>query len=221
MARIEERGQVREIPVEQLKVNDIVLVRSGDRIPSDGHVIDGQSEVDEAPITGEFMPVAKSTGDLVYAGSVNGHGALRVRLTHTAADNTIARIIHLVEEAQDSKAPTARFIDHFAAYYTPAAMAVAALVMVLPPLLLGAEWHTWLYRGLAVLLIACPCALVISTPAAIASALAAGARHGLLIKGGAALEMLGKVRTIAFDKTGTLTIGRPASPTSYRSTAAR
>ena len=209
VARIEEDEQVREIPVQQLKVNDVVLVRSGDRIPSDGHVIDGQSEVNEAPITGESMAVAKSTGDLVYAGSVNGHGALRVRLTHTAADNTIARIIHLIEEAQDSKAPTARFIDDFALYYTPAAMAAASLVMVLPPLLLGADWYTWLYRGLAVLLISCPCALVISTPAAIASALAAGARHGLLIKGGAALETLGKVRTIAFDKTGTLTIGRP------------
>ena len=209
VARIEEHGQVREMPVNQLKVNDVVLVRSGDRIPSDGHIVDGQSEVNEAPITGDSMPVAKGTGDLVYAGSINGHGALRVRLTHTVADNTIARIIHLVEEAQGSKAPTARFIDHFASYYTPAAMAAAGLVMVLPPLLLGAEWHTWLYRGLAVLLIACPCALVISTPAAIASALASGARHGLLIKGGAALEMLGKVRTIAFDKTGTLTMGRP------------
>jgi Cd2+/Zn2+-exporting ATPase len=172
-------------------------------------VIDGQSEVNEAPITGESVLVAKGTGDPVYAGSINGHGALRVRLTHTAYDNTIARIIHMVEEAQESKAPTARFIDRFAAYYTPAAMAAAALVMIVPPLLFGADWHTWLYRGLAVLLIACPCALVISTPAAIASALASAARHGLLIKGGAALEMLGKVRTIAFDKTGTLTVGRP------------
>ena len=209
VARVEEHGQVREIAVGQLKVNDIVLVRSGDQIPSDGRVVDGQSEVNEAPITGESTLVAKGTGDLVYAGSINGHGALSIRLTHTAADNTIARIIHLVEEAQDSKAPTARFIDRLAAYYTPVAMAAAAIVMVLPPLILGAEWYTWLYRGLATLLIACPCALVISTPAAIASALASGARHGLLIKGGAALEMLGKVRTIAFDKTGTLTIGRP------------
>src|SRR3546814_622768 len=125
------------------------------------------------------------------------------------SDNTIARIIHLVEEAQGSKAPTARFIDRFSAYYTPAAMLVAALIIVVPPLVLGADWSTWIYRGLATLLIACPCALVISTPAAIASGLAAGARRGLLVKGGAALETLGKVRTVAFDKTGTLTVGRP------------
>jgi len=208
-ARIEDQGAVREISVEQLKVGDVVLVRPGDRMPSDGDIIDGQSEIDEALVTGESVPVAKAIGDPVYAGSINGHGVLRVRLTHTANDNTISRIIHMVEEAQESKAPTARFIDRFAVYYTPAAMTAAALVMILPPLLLGADWYTWLYRGLAILLIACPCALVISTPAAIASALASGARHGLLIKGGAALEMLGKVRTIAFDKTGTLTIGRP------------
>jgi len=208
-ARIEEAGQIRDIAVEQLKVGDVVLVRPGDRVPSDGEVIDGQSELDQSPITGESVPIAKAVGDQVFAGSINGRGGLRIRLTHTTNDNTISRIIHMVEEAQESKAPTARFIDHFAAYYTPAAMATAALVMVLPPLMLGADWYTWLYRGLAVLLIACPCALVISTPAAIASALASGARHGLLIKGGAALEMLGKVRTIAFDKTGTLTVGCP------------
>ncbi len=190
-------------------MGDIAVVRPGDRVPSDGDVIEGQSEVDEAPVTGESVPVAKGVGDQVYAGSINANGMLRVRLTHTAADNTIARIIHLVEEAQGSKAPTARFIDRFSAYYTPAAMAVAALIIVGPPLVCGADWYTWIYRGLATLLIACPCALVISTPAAIASGLASGARRGLLIKGGAALETLGKVRTIAFDKTGTLTIGKP------------
>jgi Zn2+/Cd2+-exporting ATPase len=134
---------------------------------------------------------------------------LRVRTTHTAQDNTIARIIHLVEQAQGSKAPTARFIDRFSTYYTPAAIAAAALAVILPPLLFGANWATWIYRGLAILLIACPCALVISTPAAIASGLAAGARRGLLIKGGAALEILGRVATVAFDKTGTLTLGEP------------
>lgn len=209
VARLEEAGQAREIPVEELRVGDIVVVRPGDRVPSDGEVIDGQSEVDEAPVTGESVPVAKSVGDQVYAGSINANGMLRVRITHSAADNTIARIIHLVEEAQGSKAPTARFIDRFSAYYTPAAMVTAALIVVIPPLIFAADWYTWIYRGLATLLIACPCALVISTPAAIASALAAGARRGLLIKGGAALETIGKVRTIAFDKTGTLTIGRP------------
>jgi len=208
-ARIEEAGQVREVPVERLRVGDIVVVRPGDRVASDGEVIEGQSEVDEAPVTGESVPIAKGVGDQVYAGSINANGMLRVRLTHTVADNTIARIIHLVEEAQGSKAPTARFIDRFAAYYTPAAMAMAALIIIGPPLVAGADWYTWIYRGLATLLIACPCALVISTPAAIASGLASGARRGLLIKGGAALEMLGKVRTIAFDKTGTLTIGKP------------
>src|SRR5690606_28789206 len=151
----------------------------------------------------------KDAGHTVFAGSVNGNGMLRVRITRTAADNTIARIIHLVEEAQQAKAPTARFIDRFAARYTPAAMVVAALIAIGPPLFVGAEWQTWVYRGLATLLIACPCAMVISTPAAIASGLAAGARRGLLIKGGAALESLGHIKTVAFDKTGTLTRGRP------------
>ncbi|WP_235939555.1 heavy metal translocating P-type ATPase [Bradyrhizobium hipponense] len=208
-ARIEEAGQIREVPVERLCLGEIAVVRPGDRVPSDGEVIEGQSEVDEAPVTGESVPVAKGVGDQVYAGSINANGALRLRLTHTATDNTIARIIHLVEEAQGSRAPTARFIDRFSATYTPAAMAVAALIIVGPPLFAGADWYTWIYRGLATLLIACPCALVISTPSAIASGLAAGARRGLLIKGGAALETLGKVKTIAFDKTGTLTVGKP------------
>jgi Cd2+/Zn2+-exporting ATPase len=185
------------------------VVRPGDRIASDGTVIDGTSEVDEAPVTGESVPVTKEVGAAVYAGSINAHGELRVRMTRTTADNTIARIIHMVEEAQASKAPMARFIDRFSIWYTPAAMVAALLIVVIPPLAFGQDWSTWIYRGLATLLIACPCALVISTPAAIASALAAGARRGLLIKGGAALETLGKVRMVAFDKTGTLTLGRP------------
>ncbi len=202
-------GALDTVPVANLIVGDVVLVRPGDRIPSDGTVLEGTSEVDEAPVTGESVPVTKEPGGTVYAGSVNANGALHIAITRTAADNTIARIIHLVEEAQGSKAPTARFIDRFSRWYTPAAMVVSALVVVLPPLLAGADWSTWIYRGLAVLLIACPCALVISTPAAIASGLARGAQRGLLIKGGAALEMLGKVRTMAFDKTGTLTRGQP------------
>ncbi len=185
------------------------MVRAGDRVPSDGVVVEGQSEVDEAPVTGESVPVAKAPGSAVYAGSINAQGTLQVEITSTAADNTLARIIHLVEEAQATKAPTARLIDRLSRWYTPCAMVASALVVVGPPLLLGADWLTWIYRGLALLLIACPCALVISTPAAIASGLATGARHGLLIKGGAALEMLAKVRTVAFDKTGTLTTGRP------------
>ena len=205
-ARIEDAGQLREVPIERLRVGDIVLVRPGDRVPSDGEVIEGQSEIDEGPVTGESVPIAKAVGNQVYAGSINANGMLRVRLTHTAADNTLARIIHLVEQAQGSKAPTARFIDRFSVYYTPAAMIVAALIMVVPPLVVGADWYTWIYRGLATLLIACPCALVISTPAAIAAGLASGARRGLLIKGGAALETLGRVKTIAFDKTGTIVL---------------
>lgn len=205
----ESGSAIDKVPVAELQVGDIVVVRPGDRVPSDGIVIDGTSEVDEAPVTGESVPVAKEAGASVYAGSINAHGELRVRISRTAADNTIARIIHMVEEAQASKAPMARFIDRFSAWYTPAAMAAALLIVVVPPLVFGQDWSTWIYRGLATLLIACPCALVISTPAAIASGLAAGARRGLLVKGGGALETLGRVKTVAFDKTGTLTLGRP------------
>lgn len=207
--RLGPLGQTESLPVEALAIDDRVVVRPGDRIPSDGMVEDGSSEVNEAPVTGESVPILKEPGAKVFAGSINANGELRVRITHVAADNTIARIIHMVEEAQESKAPTARMIDRFSKYYTPSAMIVAALIIVGPPLAFGADWMTWIYRGLATLLIACPCALVISTPAAIASGLAAGARQGLLIKGGAALETLGKVVTVAFDKTGTLTRGRP------------
>ncbi|MDQ8729076.1 heavy metal translocating P-type ATPase [Bradyrhizobium sp. LHD-71] len=205
----ERSGTIEKVAAEELKVGDIVVVRPGDRIPSDGEVIDGASDVDEAPVTGESVPVLKEPGAKVYAGSINANAELRLRISHVAADNTIARIIHMVEEAQESKAPTARMIDHFSRWYTPAAMLIALMVIIVPPLVFGGDWMTWIYRGLAVLLIACPCALVISTPAAIASGLAAGARRGLLIKGGAALETLGKVKTVAFDKTGTLTRGRP------------
>jgi Cd2+/Zn2+-exporting ATPase len=208
-ARRQIGSNVETVPVGDLVVGDAVIVRPGDRVPSDGTVIEGVSEVNEAPVTGESVPVSKEPGSTVYAGSINANGELRVEIIRTAADNTIARIVHMVEEAQGSKAPTARFIDRFSRWYTPAAMAVSALVVLVPPLLFGADWFTWVYRGLAVLLIACPCALVISTPAAIASGLASGARRGLLIKGGAALETLGKVRTVAFDKTGTLTLGHP------------
>ena len=206
---VEADGSIREVPAASLAIGQVVVVRPGDRVPADGVVTDGSSSLDESPITGESVPKPKEVGDLVYAGSVNADGALQVRVTRTAADNTVARILHLVEEAQASKSPTARFIDRFSAVYTPIAFAFAAAVAVLPPLLLGADWGTWVYRGLALLLIACPCALVLSTPAAIASGLAAGARRGLLVKGGAALEVIGRVRTVAFDKTGTLTAGRP------------
>lgn len=207
--RVTTSGTTETVPVEALAIGDRVAVRPGDRIPSDGVVEQGSSEVNEAPVTGESVPVLKGAGAKVYAGAINANGELKVRITHVAADNTIARIIHMVEVAQESKAPTARMIDRFSRWYTPGAMAVAALIMIVPPLLFGGDWLTWVYRGLATLLIACPCALVISTPAAIASGLAAGARQGLLIKGGAALEALGRVATVAFDKTGTLTRGHP------------
>ena len=202
-------GAIREVPAASLAIGQVVVVRPGDRVPADGVITDGASSLDESPITGESVPKPKEVGDPVFAGSVNADGALQVRVTKTAADNTVARILHLVEEAQASKSPTARFIDRFSAVYTPIAFAFAAAVAIVPPLLLGADWGTWVYRGLALLLIACPCALVLSTPAAIASGLAAGARRGLLVKGGAALEVIGRVRTVAFDKTGTLTAGRP------------
>jgi len=202
-------GQVTEIAAEALAVGDITLVRPGDRMPADGIVVSGEGAVDEAPVTGESVPRHKGPDDLVYAGTVNQEGALRVRVTAAAADNTIARIISLVEEAQESKAPTERFIDRFSKYYTPGVMVVSALVAILPPLLFGASWSEWVYKGLAILLIGCPCALVISTPAAIAAALSAGARQGLLMKGGVVLEQLGKINMVALDKTGTLTRGRP------------
>ena len=208
-ALLVEGGTAREVPAASLKLGDLVLVRPGDRVSADGEVVEGESEVDESPVTGESVPVPKAEGARVFAGSVNASGALQVRVTRPAADNTIARIIRLVEEAQEARAPTARFIERFSAVYTPIAVAVAALVAVAPPLFLGADWGTWIYRGLALLLVACPCALVLSTPAAIASGLAVGARRGLLVKGGGALETIGRVRTVAFDKTGTLTEGRP------------
>ena len=199
----------REVPASRLAIGQVVLVRPGDRVPADGEVVEGESDVDESPVTGESVPVPKRAGSPVFAGGINATGALRVRVTRTAADNTIARIIHLVEEAQASKSPTARWIERFSARYTPAVIGVAVLTVLVPPLAFGADWHSWIYRGLALLLIGCPCALVLSTPAAIASGIAAGARRGLLIKGGVALEAIGRVRTIAFDKTGTLTEGRP------------
>jgi len=208
-AWLEEGDQTREVPAESVAVGAIILVRPGDRIPADGVIVSGESAIDEAPITGESIPVRKGVDAKVFAGAINGDAALRVRVSAAAADNTIARVVKLVEEAQESKAPTERFIDRFSRYYTPAVVAVAALVAIVPPLLFGGVWAGWVYKGLAILLIGCPCALVISTPAAIAASLSAGARRGLLLKGGAVLENLGKITAVAFDKTGTLTEGAP------------
>jgi Cd2+/Zn2+-exporting ATPase len=208
-ALLERDGTTEEIQAETLTVGSTILIRPGDRVPADGVIVSGESAIDEAPVTGESVPKRKGVEDPVFAGTINGDGAIRVRVTAAAQDNTIARIVRLVEEAQESKAPTERFIDRFSRYYTPAVLVVGALVAIVPPLLFGAAWGEWVYKGLAILLIGCPCALVISTPAAIAAGLSAGARRGLLIKGGAVLENLGKITMAAFDKTGTLTEGKP------------
>lgn len=208
-ALLEEEGKTRETPADSLTAGATILVRPGDRIPADGVIVSGESAIDEAPVTGESVPVRKGADAIVFAGTVNGDAALRIRVTAAAADNTIARVVRLVEEAQESKAPTERFIDRFSRYYTPGVVMVGALVAVIPPLLLGGIWSEWIYKGLAILLIGCPCALVISTPAAIAASLSAGARIGLLMKGGVVLENLGKITAVALDKTGTLTAGKP------------
>lgn len=208
-ALLEESGRTREVRAEGLAVGATILVRPGDRIPADGVIVSGEGAIDEGLVTGESIPVRKGVDGRVFAGTVNGDAVLRISVTAAAADNTIARVVKLVEEAQESKAPTERFIDRFSRYYTPGAVVVAALVAIVPPLLFGGDWAAWVYKGLAILLISCPCALVISTPAAIAASLSAGARRGLLLKGGAVLESLGKITAVAFDKTGTLTEGKP------------
>ncbi|RJT28170.1 cadmium-translocating P-type ATPase [Mesorhizobium waimense] len=208
-AFLEEDGQTRAVAADSLRVGSMIMVRPGDRIPADGEILEGSSSIDEAPVTGESLPKRKSVGDTVFAGTINADAVLRIRVTAAAADNTIARVVKLVEEAQASKAPTERFIDRFSKIYTPGVLVVGALVAVVPPLLFGQSWSEWVYKGLAVLLIGCPCALVVSTPAAIAAGLSAGARRGLLLKGGAVLEGLRKITAIALDKTGTLTEGKP------------
>jgi Zn2+/Cd2+-exporting ATPase len=202
-------GGTKEVPADALRVGTTILVRPGDRIPADGDILSGEGGVDEAPVTGESTPKTKVPGDPVFAGTVNLDGALRVKVTAAAEDNTIARVVRLVEEAQEAKAPTERVIERFARFYTPAVMIVALLVAVVPPLVFSGSWSEWIYKGLATLLIGCPCALVISTPAAVAAGLSAGARRGLLMKGGAVLEQVGRVTIAAFDKTGTLTVGKP------------
>mgnify|MGYP001272593990 CR=1 FL=1 len=208
-AQLVTGDSTREVPAASLSVGQTVLVRPGDRIPADGEIVDGTSGVDESPVTGESVPKTRGPGDSVFAGSINTEAALRVKVTKGPEDNTIARIIRLVEEAEEARAPTERFIDRFSRWYMPAIVAMAALVVLVPPLAFGQPWDTWVYRGLALLLIGCPCALVISVPASIASAMSTGARRGLLMKGGAVIEAAAKVDVVTFDKTGTLTHGRP------------
>ncbi|MCB1245267.1 MAG: heavy metal translocating P-type ATPase [Verrucomicrobiales bacterium] len=202
-------GNAREVPVSSVAPGQTVLVRSGQRVPLDGVVTDGASAVNQAPITGESVPVDKTAGDPVFAGTINGEGSLVVRVSKAAGDSTLARIIRLVEEAEGQKAPTQKFVDRFARYYTPAVFVLAVLVALLPPLLAGGSWSVWGYRALVLLVIACPCALVIATPVSIVSGLTALARRGVLIKGGAFLEAVGKLRALAVDKTGTITQGQP------------
>lgn len=208
-ALVKRNGHAVGVPVEAVEVGEVIVTRPGEKFPLDGEVVAGSSAVNQAPITGESLPVEKSVGDTVFAGSLNGHGALEVKVTRLIQDTTLARIIRMVEEAQEQRAPSQRFVDRFARYYTPAVLIGAVLVMSLPPLLFAQPFGVWFYRALVMLVIACPCALVISTPVAVVSGLASAARQGVLIKGGIYLEQAGNLKVIAFDKTGTLTKGTP------------
>jgi Cd2+/Zn2+-exporting ATPase len=209
-AIVRRDGVEAPIAVEEIAPGDTVLVRPGDKIAVDGVVGAGESDVNEAPITGESLPVGKTPGDEVYAGTINGRGALEVQVTRVGRDTRAARIIHLVEVAQAQRAPVQTFVDRFARVYTPIVIGLAVAVAVLPPLVAGAPFSPWVYRALVLLVIACPCALVISTPVSLVAALSAAARSGVLIKGGAHLERLAAARVVAFDKTGTLTYGELA-----------
>ncbi len=213
MALVRRGSGSEEIPAAEVRVDDVLMLKPGDRLPVDGIILSGESAFDESPVTGESRPIEKGPGDPVFAGTINGTGAIDVRASRRASDSTIARIIHLVEHAQRQRAPVQTFVDRFARRYTPAVVVLALLLVAVGPLVThgvagwSAGFGTWTYRALALLVVACPCALVISTPVAIVSALTAAARAGVLIKGGAHLERLGGIRSVAFDKTGTLTHG--------------
>ncbi len=208
-ARVRRKGADVDVPVEAVAVDEIVLVRPGERIPVDGVVATGRSSVDQAPVTGESVPVDKDAGDDVFAGTVNGEGALEVRTTRAVGDCTLDRVIRLVEDAQTAKAPTQQFTDRFERVFVPVVLVAAALVMVVPPLAGWSAWQPAVYRSMALLVAASPCALALGTPSAVLAAIAQAARRGVLIKGGVHLENLGTLTVVAFDKTGTLTVGRP------------
>lgn len=208
VARLKDTEQ--EVPAESVAIGVKIIVRPGERIPLDGRITAGQSHVNQAPITGESIPVSKVANDDVFAGTINGDGALEIETTKAAQDTTLARIIRMVGEAQSRRAPSEQWVERFARVYTPMVMGLSLLILVIPPLVFGGSWHQWFYNALVLLVIACPCALVISTPVSIVAALANAARRGVLIKGGVYVELPASLKAIAFDKTGTLTIGKPA-----------
>jgi Cd2+/Zn2+-exporting ATPase len=208
-ALVRDGAGERKVAAESLTPGAIIIIKPGEKVPLDGTVVAGVSAVNQAPITGESLPVDRAPGDEVFAGSINGRGALEIRVTRFRRDTTLARIIHLVEQAQEQRAPVQTVVERFARIYTPAVIALALALAVVPPLVFGAPWPIWIYRSLVLLVVSCPCALVISTPVSIVAALAGAARKGVLIKGGAHLERASRLRCIAFDKTGTLTCGTP------------
>ena len=209
-ALVRRDGRELEIPAEDLRAGDLFIVKPGQAIASDGRIVDGSSNIDQAPVTGESVPVEKGPGDELFAGSLNGQGALEVQATRDFADNTISRIIHMVEEAQERKGQRQRFIERFGHYYSPAVLLAGIFIALIPPLLFGADWGEWAGRAVVFIVAAAPCALVISIPVTMVATLGTGARQGVLIKGGIYVEELARVRVVALDKTGTITQGRPA-----------